>query len=99
MFLNCCSLITWIWSLFLYDEGFQIWTKYSNITEVKTTALNLESSQLGSDLLEAVDDVLHHDILQGEEGKSWPVPEHSRIETSGIVAAKEHCFQIRTTIG
>ena len=90
---------TWIRSFFLNNEGFEIWTKYSNITEVKTTALNLESPELRANLLEAVDNVLHHDVLQGQEGKSWPVSEHSRIETAGIVTAQEHRLQVGTTVG
>ena len=77
---------TWVRGFLLNDEGFKIWTEDRDITQVKSAALNLKSLELGADLLQAVDDVLDHDVLKGQEGEPGPVTEHPGVQRSRIVA-------------
>ena len=74
-------------------------TKNGDVTEIEAIALDLETAQLAAHLLQAVDDVLHHDVLQGEEGEARPVAEHARVEAAGVVAAEEHRLQVRAAVG
>lgn len=81
------------------DEGFKIWTEDRDITQVKSAALNLETLELRADLLETVDDVLDHDVLQGEEGEPRPVAEHAGVERARVVTAEKHCLEVGTAVG
>ena len=90
---------TWVRGFLLNDEGFKIWTEDCDITQVKSAALNLKSFELWADLLEAVDDVLDHDVLQGEEGELRPVAEHTRIQGPRVVAPQEHRLKVGTAVG
>lgn len=98
---NCCHYPprTWVRGFLLNDEGFKIWTEDRDITQVESAALDLEALELRADLLEAVDDVLDHDVLQGEEGQPGPVPEHAGIQRSRVVAPEEHCLEVGTAVG
>lgn len=49
--------------------------------------------------LKAMNDVLHHDILQGEKCEMWPVSEDARVEAARIVAPQEHGLEVGTTVG
>ena len=46
-----------------------------------------------------MNNVLHHDVLQGEEGEPGPVSEDRGVEAAGVVAAQEHGLQVWTTVG
>ena len=61
--------------------------------------MDLESSELGADLLQAEDDVLDHDVLQGEEAEPRPVSEDPGVEVARIVTAEKHGLQVGTTVG
>ena len=90
---------TWVRGFLLNDEGFKIWTEDRDITQVKSAALNLKSLELGADLLQAVDDILDHDVLQGQEGQPGPVTEHPRVQRSRVVTPEEHCLEVGAAIG
>ena len=81
------------------DEGFKIWTEDRDITQVKSAALDLEALELRADLLETVDDVLDHDVLQGEEGEPGPMTEHTGVEGARVVTPEKHCLEVGTAVG
>ena len=60
--------------------------------------MDLEALELGADLLQAVDDILNHDVLQGEETEPRPVSEDPRVEVARVVTAEKHRLQIRTAV-
>ena len=45
-----------------------------------------------------MDNVLDHDVLEGEEGEFGPVPEHAGVEAARVVAAEEHRLQVRAAV-
>ena len=45
-----------------------------------------------------MDNVLDHDVLEGEEGELGPVPEHAGVEAARVVAAEEHRLQVRAAV-
>lgn len=73
--------------------------QHGDVREVESTALDLEAPQLAADLLQAVHDVLHHDVLEGEEGEAGPVAEDAAVEAPGVVGAEEHGLQVRAAVG
>ena len=91
--------LTGVGSFLLNDQRLEARTQRGDVTQVKTITLDLESPELSADLLQAVDDILHHDVLQGEEAEPWPVSEDPGVEVSRIVTAEKHCLQVRTTVG
>ena len=90
--------LTGVGSFLLNDQRLEAGTERGYVTQIKTIALDLQSSKLGADLLQAVDDVLHHDVLQGEEAQPGPVSEHSGVEAPRIVATEKHGLQVRTAV-
>ena len=61
--------------------------------------MDLESPELGAHLLQAVDDIFYHDVLQGEEAEPRPVSEDPGVEVARIVTAEKHRLQVGTTVG
>ena len=61
--------------------------------------MDLEALELGADLLQAVDDILNHDVLQGEETEPRPVSEDPGVEVARVVTAEKHRLQVGTTVG
>ena len=91
--------LTGVGSFLLNDQRLEARTQRGDVTQVKTITLDLESPELSADLLQAVDDILHHDVLQGEEAEPRPVSEDPGVEIAGIVTAEKHRLQVGTTVG
>ena len=46
-----------------------------------------------------MDDVLDHDVLQGEEAEPWPVSEDPGVKVARVVTPEKHRLQVGTTVG
>ena len=52
-----------------------------------------------ADLLETVDDVLDHDVLQGEEGEAGPVAGHAGGQRPRVVTPEKHRLEVGAAVG
>ena len=62
-------------------------------------SVNSINIELDNMYLQTMNDVLHHDVLEGEKGKPGPMLKNTGVEAAGIVASEKHRLKVRTTIG